>query len=146
MPLNPSGLQTDLQTIAATPPATVALCAQAWANAMGAYTAAILPASTTVNAAKATLQGALTTAFGSSAAAPGMETAFAAFATTVGAGMLPAFVATPPPAPVGFAAQFAGPKPPTHAAAAAQLKTLIDTWMRTGTATPSGGGAPVNWS
>jgi hypothetical protein len=75
-----------------------------------------------------------------------METAFTVFATAVGVGMLPAFVATPPATPVGFATQFAGPKPETHAAAASQISGIIDTWMRTGTATPSIGGAPVPWS
>lgn len=146
MPLNTPGLESALVTLAANPPPTVGGCAAAWANAMGTYANAIVPPSTTVAAAVSALQSALTTAFGSPAAAPGMESAFAAFATTVGGGMAPAFVATPPPSPVGFAAQFAGTKPATHAAAGAQLRTKIDTWMRTGTATPSGGGAPVPWS
>jgi hypothetical protein len=75
-----------------------------------------------------------------------METAFASFASTVGTGMAPAFIATPPPGAVGFAAQFAGPYPETHADAGDQIGSLIDTWMRTGTAVPSGGGSPVPWS
>lgn len=145
MTLAAAALQSALQSIAANPPATVAGCATAWANAMQTYATPVVPPSTTVSAAAATLQSALVTAFSSPAAAPGMEAAFTAFATTVGAGMAPAFVATPPPGPVGFAAQFAT-FPATHALAAQQLRTLINVWMKTGTATPSGGGAPVNWS
>ena len=56
------------------------------------------------------------------------------------------YTPTPPPGPVGFAARFAAASPATHAAAAAAMAGIIDTWMRTGSATPSGGGAPVAWS
>jgi len=146
MPLNPSGLESALASVAASPPPSSAGCAASWASAMSTYANAVVPPSTTVAAAVSTLQGALATAFASPAAAPGMESAFTAFAVTVGGGMAPAFVAVPPPSPVGFAAQFAGAHPATHAAAAAALRLMIDTWMRTGTATPSGGGAPVPWS
>ena len=131
MPLNLPGLKSALQSEFASPPATSAACAQSWANAMQAYAVAIVPASTTVAAAAATLAGALATAFASPAAAPGMETAFAAFAVTVGGGMV-GFVPTPPPAPVGFASQFAGPKPATHADAADAIGDLIQAWMSTG--------------
>lgn len=145
MPLDPVSLQSGLEAVAADPPATVAACAQAWADAAQVHAAAVVPGSTTVTAAAATLSTALAAAFDLDDAAPAMETAFAAFAATIGGGMT-GFVATPPPGAVGFAAQFAGPKPSTHAAAAAAVGTLIDTWMRTGTATPSGGGSTVNWS
>jgi hypothetical protein len=75
-----------------------------------------------------------------------METAFTAFATAVGTGMAPAFVAVPPAGLVGFAAQFGGAMPDTHAEAGDVIATMIDTWMKTGTATPSAGGAAVLWS
>lgn len=74
-----------------------------------------------------------------------MEAAFAAFAATVGSGMT-GFVATPPPSPVGFATQFALPPPATHAEAGEAIASLVDTWLKTGTATPSGGGSPSPWS
>ena len=64
---------------------------------------------------------------------------------TVGGGMAPAFVATPPPGPVGFAGLFSLPYPSTHSAAATGVRDAIDTWAKTGSATPSGGGSPVNW-
>jgi hypothetical protein len=146
MPLSAPGLQSDLESLFASPPATVAECGQAWADAVGAYASGVVPASTTVSAAQATLAGALASAFGTEDAASPMDAAFQAFATTVGTGMAPAFVATPPPSPVGFATLFAPPFPETHAAAAQKYATAIDTWARTGTATPSGGGAPVPWS
>jgi len=146
MPLAVPALQSALEQLAAHPPATSAQCAQAWANAMQSYAAGIVPASVTVAAASATLAGALTSAFGAPAAAPGMESAFAAFAVTVGGGMA-GFVPTLPAGPVGFAAQFSGPKPATHVAAAQALANRIHTWMSTGVATlavpPN---TPVPWS
>lgn len=146
MPLNAAGLQTDLTSLAASPPPSIAGCAAAWASAMQSYAAGVVPPSTAVAAAASTLQAALASAFATPAAAPGMENAFKTFATTVGGGMAPAFVATPPAGAVGFAAQFALAHPATHSAAAAALRTKIDTWMRTGTAVPSGGGAAAPWS
>lgn len=144
MTLNASALKTQLETLSANPPATIADCANAWGDAMNAYATAVLPPSTTVAAATATLKTALAAAFALPAAAPSMTSAFTAFATTVAAGMSPAFVGAPPPAPLGFAAQFALPFPATHADAANALGNIIHAWMVTGTATPPVG--PVlNW-
>lgn len=146
MPLNASGLESDLEALFAAPPATVAECADAWAAAVGSYASGVVPASASVAAAQAALSSALLSAFQSPSAAAPMDAAFTSFATTVGAGMAPAFVATPPPSPVGIATLSAPPYPETHAAAASKYATAIDTWMKTGTATPSGGGAPVPWN
>lgn len=146
MPLIAATLQTDLADLAASPGATYAECAEAWASAIGSYASSVVPASTTVAAAQSALTGLLLAAFQTTNAAPLMESAFTAFALTVGGGMAPAFVAVPPPAPVGFATKFTGPNPTTHAEAGQSLGTLIDTWMRTGTATPSAGGPSVPWS
>lgn len=145
MALNLAALEAGLESVASSPPATSALCAEAWADAIEAYALAIVPASTTVSLAAIALASDFLSAFTSGNAAPVMELALAQFAITVGGGMA-GFIATPPPGPVGFAAEFAPPFPATHAAAAASVGALIDTWVRTGTATPSGGGAPVNWS
>jgi len=134
MPLDAPGLKSALADLGESPPATIALVAQAWADAMSSYASGVVPASTTVSAAAATLASALATAFAAPAAAPGMESAFAAFAATVGGGMA-GWTAVPPPSPVGFAAQFAGPYPETHEDAGDQIGTLIDSWMKTGTAT-----------
>lgn len=124
----------------------MAACATQWADAMGNYASAIVPPSATVSAAKATLETALAAAFALPAAAPSMETAFAAFAATVGGGMAPAFTATPPAGAVGFATQFAAAAPATHAIAAAAVGGIIDTWMKSGSAVPSGGGPAVGWT
>jgi hypothetical protein len=145
MPLNPSGLTTQLTGNFATPGPDYASCGQQWATAVQNYAAAIVPASTAVAAAATTLAGALASAFALPNALPSMDSAFTAFAVTVGAGMAPAFVAVPPPSPINFASIF-GVTRLTHADAASAISTLIDSWMRTGTATPSGGGAPVPWS
>lgn len=145
MPLLPSTLTAELEAVASDPPDTHAECAQAWADAMDAYAVGIVPPSTTVAAAAATLSTALAGAFQTDDAAPLMETAFLAFATTVGGGMA-GFVAVPPPAPVDFANAFAEPYAETHSEAAAALSAVIDAWMRTGTATPTAGGPAVPWS
>lgn len=155
MPLNPAGLQSDLGAFFADPHIILvddevdvtgsrAACAQEWADAMQAYATGIIPASSTVAAAAATLSGALSSAFALPSAATAFDTAFLAFATTVGGGMA-GFTPVPPPAPLGIATLL-GTTQATHGAAAAAFATKIDTWMRTGTATPLPSGAPVNWS
>lgn len=155
MALNPSGLTSDLTSFFADPPVTVsggvtdlttsrASCAQEWADAMESYASAIVPASTTVTAAAATLSTSLASAFALADGRGAVSTAFSAFATTVGSGMT-GFTATPPPGSLGVTALTASAKA-THALAAADWSSAIDTWMKTGTATPSGGGSTVNWS
>jgi hypothetical protein len=144
MPLVAATLESSLADLFDAPPATVAGCAQAWADALVDYAGAIIPASTTVATAGATLTGALVAAFSGTTAPAAMETAFAAFAVTVGGGMA-GYVATPPPSPVGFALQLAT-NASTKAAAAASWASLIDTWLRTGSATPLPSGPPILWS
>lgn len=144
MPLNVSQLSSDLEEVAKNPGATIPECAHAWADAIKNYAAALVPPSTTVSAAAATLEGALAGAF-ASVAAPAMELAFTAFGLMLASGMLPAFVGAPPAGPVGFAALFAT-FPPTHQAAAAGVAAAIDAWMKRGAATPALGGSPVPWT
>lgn len=144
MPLGTT-LQSDILAMCSDPGATAAACAADWASTMADYAAGVVPASLGVTAAAAVLQGALTSAF-SAANGTGvamLESAFTAFGVAVGAGMLPAFVATPPSGPVGFSGLTATT---SASAAASAMAGLIDTWMRTGSATPSVGGAPVIWS
>lgn len=135
MPLDIGALQGGIEGACSSPSDTAAGSAGQWAAAVRDYASGIVPPSTTVSAAAATLEGALAGAFASPAAAPLMEAAFAAFGVTVAAGMLPLYAGVPPSGPVGFASQFGGPKPETHAAAASAVASLIDTWMKTGTAT-----------
>lgn len=159
MPLDTAGLQSDLQDLCESPPVALnpdgtanhaamrTACSNEWGAIMESYASGIIPASTTVSSAAATLAAAMEAAFAmpDPLAIPAVEAAFLAFATTLGTGMAPAFTATPPPAPPPFAAFMAVPKP-THAAAAVALTAVIDTWMKSGTATPSGGGSTVNWT
>lgn len=135
MPLAPPQLSSGLESVFSSPGPDAASCARSWADAVVAYAAGIVPPSTTVTPAGDTLAAALATAFASPNAIPGMTSAFMAFAVTVGLGMAPAYAAVPPPAPLTFAALFAGPHPETHADAASQIANLVDTWMRSGTAT-----------
>lgn len=146
MPLVPATLQAQLASTFANPPETAQQCAQAWANAMQAYAAAIVPPSTTVAAATSALSTALAVAFTQRpSGAAAMENAFAAFAVSLGGGMA-GYVAVPPVAPIGFASLFAT-HPATHAEAAQRLTSAIDSWMRTGTATLiAPPGTVVPWS
>jgi len=134
MPLVLSSLSSGLQSVFASPPATAAACANGWASAVQSWATGIVPPSAAVSGAVSTLQGALSSAFGSPNCAPALESAFAAFAVTVGGGMV-GYAPTPPPAPVGFASQFAGPKPATAAAAASAIASLVDAWAKTGLST-----------
>jgi hypothetical protein len=139
----PAQLETDFRDsvfpTASIVPATVA---GLWQAAADSYAAGIVPPSTTVAAAGATLAATLTSVFASggdpASKAAAMEAALLSWATAIGLGMLPAFTATPPPGVIGFAAEFA--KPPnqwaaTYAAAATLWAGLIDAWMKTGLAT-----------
>ena len=96
MSLDAAGLQTDLKALA---PATRAAAATDWADAVEGYAANVIPVSATVSAAAATLEAAILSAFGqitAVATASALETAFAAFATTVAGGMLPTHAGSPP--------------------------------------------------
>lgn len=141
MSLNPSQLETDLEALFATPSIVPATLAAQWQAAFTTYASAIVPASTAVAAAGATLAGALTTVFSStgsaSSKAAAMESAFDAWATAIGAGMV-GYTPVPPPGNIGFLAEMQ--KDPedwqtTHADAAALWSDLFDTWMRTGIST-----------
>jgi hypothetical protein len=134
MSLDPDTMQTALETFFASPPPTAADCAAAWADALRALVVGIVPASTTVESACATLESQLAAAFDTANAVPGVDAAFTAFAAALGLGMAPAYTATPPAAPLGIASLLATSRE-THAAAAAAFGAHIDTWLRTGTAT-----------
>lgn len=146
MPLNAGALSRGLSSCFSSPAPDASGCAAQWASAVQSWASGIVPASAAVSGAVSTLQGALASAFATPDCAPALETAFAAFAVTLGSGMA-GYAPTPPPAPVGFASQFAGPKPATAAAAASAIGGLIDSWMRTGLGTllvpPF---TPVPWS
>jgi len=148
MTLDLDSLTSDLEDIATDPPDTTALCANAWADALGGYVTDLTPPPTpaSITAAIAALQTALLSAFGTTAAAPSMEAAFTTFGAALGTGMAPAFTATPPPGPVGFAKLFTPPFPTTHSAAAQAMADAIHAWITTGTAVPAAGGAAVPWA
>jgi len=134
MPLVVATLQNALQTLFEAPPATEVECAQQWASAIGTYTAPIFPPSTSVAAAQSALAASLVGFGAENAFGAVTDTALAAFAATLGAGMLPTYTAVPPPSPPSLALVTAAPQD-TAAAAAQLIATAIDTWMRTGTAT-----------
>jgi len=132
MALNPASLQSSLLSLFSNPPASRAACAQAWADAIQAYAVAIVPPSSTVAAACATLKTALESAFALPSAAAAIDAAFTACGVAIAGGMVFPFLSNPPPAPLGIATLLATTRP-TAAVAAAAFTTLIDTWFRTGT-------------
>jgi hypothetical protein len=148
MTVDKASLKSDLEDIAKDPPGTVALCAKAWADAVGAYVTDLTPPPTPVSitGATAALETSLLAAFGTTAAAAPMEAAFTALGAALGTGMAPAFIATPPAVPVGFATLFTPPFPTTHSDAAAAMADAIHAWLTTGTAVPAAGGAAVYWA
>ncbi len=135
MPLNLSALINGLPGAGGKDyPPTVAECAKVWADAVKLFAVGVVPPSTTVSAAAASLQSALVGAFSSPAAAPAMEAAFLAFATTMGGGMA-GYVAVPPTAPVGFAQLFAASDPNTREQGIQSVANAIMKWAKLGTAT-----------
>jgi hypothetical protein len=147
MALVQSTLRDALRDLFVAPGPTEVDCRFSWRAAMITYATPITPPSTAVTAAGNALALGLAGFNAPGAAAGKLESAFATFAATLAAGMAPAFVGVPPPGIVGFVSQFAGAMPATHLAAADALATLIDTWMRTGTALTQPGGVPVvPWS
>jgi hypothetical protein len=150
MPLIQSNLENALASFFDDPPETAALCAENWADAMRDYALPIVPPSTTAAAAALALSAALTpifeTSLSPSVTAIGMETAWLAFATSLGSGMAPGWVSTPPPGLIGFLALFSAPPPSTAQEAASNFSNAIHIWMSTGIAVNSTSGASVNWS
>jgi hypothetical protein len=136
MPLAPPALESAIAALTGdNSPASPAAAAQAWADAAQAMFAGVVPASTTVTAAAATLKTAIETAFGATSGLDAaLESAFAAFAVTIAGGMLPLYTGIPPPAPVGFVAMLSTNRPSLDAFAA-DLADALDTWAKTGTAT-----------
>jgi hypothetical protein len=145
MPLVADVLKAQIMMFAQEPnfPANAAAAANSWASAVGTYATPITPPSLTVAAAQAALMGSLT---GVSADAQnfGMvfPTAMMSFATLVGAGMAPAFVAVPPTSPLNITLS----ENDDTDKAVGDLATAVDSWLKTGTATPAAGGPPVPWS
>jgi hypothetical protein len=133
-------------------PTTELDAATKWAAAVASYASGIAPVTTTGAAAQAALQAGL-----SGMSAPGagiaiMNAAFASWGTIIAGGMAPTMVGTPPPlllavtAPTLLTLFANGVAGASAFSQCTTLSALINTWVRTGTATPSGGGSPVPWS
>lgn len=130
MPLNPSAAKTELGNLFKSPPGDEATAAAGWASAIQTLCAGIVPASTTVAAAAATLQGALAGFNAPDATAGKTDAAMTAFAATVGGGMA-GYTPTPPPAPLGIS--FSNTS--DAQAAADAFIDAVDTWLKTGSST-----------
>jgi hypothetical protein len=135
VPLDPGALRSGLPGAAgADYPSTLEACAKAWAGAVTAWAAGVVPPSATVAAAGTALEGALVAAF-KAQSLTAVDAALLAFAVQVGGGMAPAFVAVPPAGPPGLAQLLAGARAETRQAGVEMVAAALDAWLRTGTAT-----------
>lgn len=118
----------------------------AWGDSLEIYFNGLLPTSTTVvsaiNLFKINCNFSLQTD-----GLEQMENSLIIASNEIAIGMAPAFTAIPPP-PSGldlqqFRASNIGE---SNYQALFNICEVIDTWLRTGTATPNSGGPPINWS
>lgn len=117
-----------------------------WADAIDNYASLVIPISTTSIPAKAAFIAALIPGVAPGAFMPALTLALTTYASSLAGGMtLAGFVGTPPPVPIVLPLFPATPLT-TASMVANSWSTIIDTWFRTGTATPIIGGSPILWS
>lgn len=142
MPLVQATLAADLETLFSDPPATESECADEWASAFESYALMIVPPSTTVSTAAATLRSSLSGFNDDSQLASTLSSALTSFAATIAGGMAPAFTGTPPSSPLSLSFS----NHDTHAAAAQAIASAVQSWMITGTAINNASGVTTPWS
>lgn len=114
-----------------------------WSEAINSYAKNVIPTSINSEAAKQ----AFATTLLNSDTSTALPLAFTNYATLLASGMLPTFVATPPPISIDFTSVYAlGFGGGSSKSVASLMSTIIDTWFKTGTAIPSGGGSVITWS
>ncbi len=140
-----ASLSSDLEAVFSNPGSSESDVADGWSDAISAYALGVVPASIGHVAAKAAFRAALEGFGAPGASVAALQAGLTAFAAQIGLGMAPAFVATPPAGPCPLESMNTD-RPATHALAAGNVTSIIDSWFRSGTAVPSGGGSPVPWS
>jgi len=155
MPFISNILETEIRKINDEPfasfegfPKDVPEAADRWATAIDTFASSVIPASTTASAAKsafASVMQGVSAQSGNGLAL--LSNALTAYAGALAGGMTGAgFIGVPPPAPIILdSISPIGLGGGSGADVAAALATLIDTWFKTGLATPIAGGAPVPW-
>ncbi|CAB4185230.1 hypothetical protein UFOVP1492_97 [uncultured Caudovirales phage] len=128
-------------------PPTVQEAANSWALAITNYISPIIPPSVTISAAQAAFAARL------AQAKPSLQNgqllfhlAFVDFALALAPGMV-GFISVPPIATLNLYAIFAASLDHQNVQVFANsFATAVDTWFRTGTATPVSGGPIIPWS
>jgi len=150
MPLSPTG--PDLSFLD-DPPSENEELASAWATAIGDYASDIASAPEavpgTAEAATAALEASLieTLPSGNDGLATAIfDVPMVTFGLAIVAGMLPTFVGTPPALPFSTTVFPPGVLYPDAESAKSGIGALIYAWFNSGTATPSVGGSPIQWS
>lgn len=117
-----------------------------WADVLFNYASAVIPASTTANAAKTAMISVLSGATAAGSFFPALVSAYTLFATTLAGGMTTGGVGAPPPAPINFAPILALPLSENSTPQIISLfASITDTWFRTGTFTFTNG-TVVTWN
>ena len=130
-------------------PKTLSEAASRWATVVDTFASVVIPASTTASAAKSAFQGVM---MGVDVNAGNglimLDNACVAYAAALAGGMAGAgFVGVPPVGLPGCPSVASiGLGGGSAESVADQLSTLIDTWFKTGQATPIAGGPPIPWS
>lgn len=116
-----------------------------WANAINSYASQVVPFSTTVSPALASLQAHLNTV--PNLGEQGFVNGLISYATVLASGMSPTFTGAAPPIPIiltpAFAIGFSGG---SSEEVADMLSDIIDVWFRTGTAINNSSGIVTNWN
>lgn len=128
-------------------PDDIVAASERWASAIETYATNIIPISTTISVAKEAMKSLLLTATAPGSALTVLPQSIAAFTNAVAPGMAPAFTAVPPVGqPILEPVYAIGNAGGSASEVANAFASVVDAFFRTGLATPSGGGTPINWS
>jgi hypothetical protein len=151
MPLNPQILIDGFRAISDTQysgfegfPESIEEASQRYAEVMGQYISGLFPVTTGIPIATGRFINELSqTTLESQDGLLRFTEALTEFATMIN-GTLTGYTSVPPIGVVDISDfnDILG----TAEEMATEFATRIDTWIRTGIATPSGGGSPINWS
>lgn len=123
--------------------------AQFWTDAIMNYASAVTPPVTppATQSARTALYNALLAGASMNTFTSALTSGMSSMASALAGGMSPTFTGVPPPAPLNISPVIsAGMNGASGETCSVMLATIIDTWMRTGTATNTSSGATTVWA